>query len=113
MPASRVRKTLHFQETNLIKAAGKDIDNMAIVCDPLCQVVIKLDIHQLKYITCDHYNAYLESFLVVFDVITVNVMVRSNRLPELWSDDHTRPFSRRPSAEQHNPATHVDELSFQ
>jgi hypothetical protein len=56
---------------------------------------------------------YLQRFLIVLDIVPIDVMMRPDRFPQLWSDDHTRALSGRSTGEEHNPASHVDELRLQ
>lgn len=42
MTASKVGEILHFQQTDLIKTAGENIDNMAIVGSALSEGIIEL-----------------------------------------------------------------------
>lgn len=96
MSTCRVGKTAHFEQTNLIKTSGKDIDNMAVVGNALGKVLVEL-----------------ESLLVVLDVVAVDIVVRSNGLTELGSNNHTRTLGRRATTEQHDTGTLVHELCLQ
>ena len=41
MAASRVTEALHFQKTDLVQTARKDVDDVTIVSSPLCQAVVE------------------------------------------------------------------------
>jgi hypothetical protein len=40
--AGGVGESLHFEQTDLVETSGENIDNVAIVCDALREVVIEL-----------------------------------------------------------------------
>ena len=42
MTSSRIRKTFHLKKSNLVEAACKNVDNMAVMRYSLCKVVIEL-----------------------------------------------------------------------
>lgn len=42
MTTCRVTETFHFQQTDLIQAAGKDVNDVTIMCGPLGQVIVEL-----------------------------------------------------------------------
>lgn len=111
MTTSRVREPFHFQETDLIETTGKNIDDVAVVSDSFGEVIIELALLAMEpFIGA---GAYLKCFLIVLDIIAVDVVMRSDGLPELGADDHSRTFSRWSSAEQHNSATHIHKLGLQ
>jgi hypothetical protein len=90
VPTGIVGQPFHFQETNLIKAAGENVDNVAIVGRPLSQSFVEL-----------------ESLLVVLDIIPVDVMMRADWLSQLGSNNHSRPFSCRSTCEEHDTPTSI------
>lgn len=49
--------------------------------------------------------SYLKGLLIVFDVVPVDVVVRTNRLSELGADNHARSLRSRPACKQHNTTT--------
>lgn len=82
MATRRIAQALHLKKTNLIQAAGKDIDSVAIVGCPLGEVVIELC--SVNTPVCKEgrkKNTYLEGLLVVLDIVAINVVVRANRFP--------------------------------
>lgn len=42
MTTGVVGKVLHFQKANLIKTAGENVDNMAVIRSTLCKAVVEL-----------------------------------------------------------------------
>lgn len=102
MTSGRVCKSFHFKKSNLIKTACKDINDMAIVGSSLGQVVVELELVSNWHITAQ--LNYLECFLVVFDVITVDIVVRSYRFPQFRPNYHTRSLGCRSASEQHDTA---------
>lgn len=55
---------------------------------------------------------YLGGTLKVLDAVTVNVVVRSDGLSKLGTNDHTRSISGRTTREKHYPGTSVGEGSL-
>lgn len=53
-----------------------------------------------------------ESFFVVFDVITVNVVVRSDGFSEFGGSDHTRPLCGWATSEEHDASACATEARF-
>ncbi len=58
MSAGAIGQTFHLEQTYLVKAASKDVDDMAIVCCSFRKLVVKF-----------------QRFLVVLDVVPVDVMM--------------------------------------
>lgn len=50
---------------------------------------------------------YLQRFLVIFDIVAINIMVRADGLTQLWSNDHSRTFCSRAAGEQHDPSASI------
>lgn len=95
MAARRVAKTLHFQEADLVQAASEYVDDVAVMSRAFSQVIVKLKTsiqHAYLWSQFVSYNAYLESLFVVLDVVSVNVVMRSNRLTEFRPNDHAWSF---------------------
>lgn len=59
-----------------------------------------------------HRVTYLGGTLKVFDAVTVNVVVRSDGLSELGTNNHTRAVSGRTTREKHYPGTSAGESSL-
>jgi hypothetical protein len=87
MTSGVVGKVLHFQKTDLIKTSGEDVDNVTVVCGALGEVVIELNL--ISGDTPRRYSesSYLNSLLVVLDVVAINVVVRTDRLLQLGRND--------------------------
>src|SRR5271163_3753656 len=90
MAASRVWQALHLKQTYLIETTGKDINNMPIVSSPFGQGVVELD-----------------RFLVVLDIISINVVMRPNRLSELGRNNHAGSLRCRTAGEEHYPGAGI------
>lgn len=56
---------------------------------------------------------HLGRTLEVLDAVSVDIVVRSDGLPELWSDDHTGSVRGRSPREQHDPSASVREGGLQ
>ena len=50
---------------------------------------------------------YLQSLFVIFNVVAIDVMMRANRLAQLWSHHHSVSFRCWPSSEEHDPSSGV------
>ena len=74
MPPGGVGQPLHFEETNLIKTASKDVDDVAIVCCSLGEIVVELPLSVSKP-GVDKMCTHLQRFLIVFDVVTIDIMM--------------------------------------
>lgn len=61
----------------------------------------------------DHIRTYLDSFLVVLDVVSINIVVRADRLLQLRADDMTRALSGRTTGEDHDASTRVLERGLE
>jgi hypothetical protein len=108
VPAGGIRKTLHLEKADLIKTAGENVNDMAVVCDTLSKVVVEL---KRLILNSDHtYLTYLQSLFVILDVVTVDVMVRSNGFPQFRSDNHAGTLGTRTTSEEHNPTAHIHKL---
>ncbi len=80
MTTGRIGESLHFKETNLIQTTGEDVDDMTVVRNAFSQGIIKLFL--LAFLaTGISIDTHLQGLLIVLDVVSVNVMMRSNGLP--------------------------------
>ena len=52
---------------------------------------------------------YLGGSLEVLDAVSVDIVVRSDRLPQLGRDDHARSVGGRSTGEEHDPSASVGE----
>ncbi len=52
-------------------------------------------------------RSYLQCLLVVLDVIPIDVVVRSDRFPQLSADDHAGAFGSRSTSEEHDTTSSV------
>lgn len=115
MATGRVAQALHLEKADLIQATSEDIDYMPIVRSPLREVIVKL-CPMLVTSARAHPNPHetnLERFLVILDIVSIDVVMRADRLPQLWANNHTRSFSRRATGKEHDPATSVLEGDLQ
>ena len=55
----------------------------------------------------------LDGTLKVLDVVTLNIVVRSDGLFELYADDHTRTLGRWSTHKQHHPRSSLRERRLQ
>lgn len=56
--------------------------------------------------------SHLERLLVIFDVVTINIVVRTKRLPQLRTDNQTRSLGGGATREQHDASTCILEGGF-
>jgi hypothetical protein len=96
----------------LVEAASKKIDYVTIICSALGQGIVKLLLvsnnadYELKT------RSYLQCLLVVFNVVTVNVVVRTNGLFQFGAHNKARTLSSRAACEQHDMRTGILEGGF-
>lgn len=112
MATSRVGEAFHFEETDLVETASEDIDNMPVVRNTLGKGVVELPLLDAPPLVNSR-STYLQGFLIVLDVVAVNVVVRADGLPQLRTDYHAWTLSGGTAAEEHDPTAHVHERSFQ
>jgi hypothetical protein len=72
------------------------------------RVLRNTDTHQ-SFLDKTRFGTHLGSTLEVLDAVSVNVVVRSDRLPKLRADDKTRSIGRWSTREQHDSSTSVGE----
>jgi hypothetical protein len=96
MAASVVWEALHLEKTNLVETTCENVHNMAIVSGPFRQLVVEL-----------------EGFLVVLDVVSVDVVVGTDLLLELGAYNHARAFGGWTTSEKHDASARVLEASLQ
>jgi hypothetical protein len=60
-------------------------------------------------INVENGGTYLARTLKVLDVVALNVVVTSDRLPQFDSDDHSRSLRRWSSGKEHDPGSSVGE----
>lgn len=46
MAPGGVAQSLHFEQANLVKAPGEDVNNVPVMCRPLREIIIEL-VHRL------------------------------------------------------------------
>jgi hypothetical protein len=87
-----VRQTLHLEQSNLIETSEEDVNRVTVLrCPPRERLV------------------ELRRPLEVLDVVALDVVVRTDRLPQLDTDSHSRSLGRRSSREEHDASTGVGE----
>ena len=96
MATSGICKAFHFEKTNLVKAASEDVDDVAVVSSALGKVVVEF-----------------QCLLVVLDVVSVDVVMRSDGLSQLRTHHHARTFSCRTTSEEHDSASSILEGSLE
>ena len=78
MASCRVAQTLHLEESDLIETPCKDVDNVAVVGYSFRKVVIELlELILILDAKLHQRSSYLQSLLVVFNVVLVNIVVRT------------------------------------
>jgi hypothetical protein len=78
MASCRVAQTLHLEESDLIETSCKNVDNVAVVGYSFRKVVIELlELALILDKKLHQRSSYLQSLLVVFDVVLVNIVVRT------------------------------------
>ena len=80
MTSSKVGEVLHLQHTDLIKTSSENIDNVAIVGRAFGEGVVELELGLAKFQYTDTLRTDLDSLLVVLNVVTVDIVVGTNRL---------------------------------
>ena len=88
----------------MIETPGVDVDGMAVGRGPLREGLVVLSVSD-----CCNRSAYLGRSLEVLDAVPVDIVVRSNRLPELGRNDKTRAVGGWSSSEEHDTGTSVGE----
>lgn len=107
MASCGVAKTLHLEQADLVETTGKDVYYVTVVCCPLRECVVELLIVSFMRLCDDPSTTYLQGLLVVLDVVTVDIVVRADRLSELGTDDHAGTFGSGTTSEEHNAATSI------
>jgi hypothetical protein len=114
MTAGVIGHVLHFQHAHLIKTSSKEVNYVTVVCGALGEIVVELK-PLLEY-TTEFYRldkAYLDSLLEIFDVVPINVVMRSDRLLQLWTDNNTGTLGCWATSEDHDASTCILERRFQ
>lgn len=102
----RVGKRLHLQKTDLVKTPSKQVNNVSVVGHSLRKGLVELVIKLVSKSSCD-FVTHFGSALKVFCAITVNVVMRSNRLLQFVTDNHSGSLSSRATSEDHDTCTRV------
>lgn len=113
MATCEIDQVLHLQKANLVKTAGKEINDVTIVGGTSGDVVIKLPPLALEQLDHRVIATYLDGLLKVLDVITIDVVVRANWLLQLGSNDMPGAFSGSTTCEYHDTPTSILERSLE
>jgi hypothetical protein len=105
----RVAKALHLKQTNLVETPGKNVDDVAIMRRAFCKVFIELEqcVNIERVSIQQRSQSHLQCLLVVLNIISVDVVVGSNGLPQLGSHNHARSFGCRATSEEHDATPSV------
>jgi hypothetical protein len=115
MTSGVVGKVLHFKKTDLIQTSGEDVDNMTVVCGALGEVVIELNLisGDTPRWYSESSSSYLNSLLVVLDVVAINVVVRTDRLLQLGRNDISWSLGGGTTDKVHDAASSILEGGLQ
>lgn len=94
--AGRVAALSHLEEPGLIEGAGVNIDYVAVGRGPRREGIV-----------------VLRRFLHVLRVVFLDIVVRSDRVPQIVGHDLTGPLGAGPADEQHDPGSRVGVTGFQ
>jgi len=92
--SGHICQTSHLEQADLVETSGKDIDDMAVVCDALGQSLVEL-----------------EGLLVVLDVVAVDVVVGADGLTQLRANHHSRSLGRWATGEEHDARSGATEAA--
>lgn len=81
------------------------------MCRSLCEIVIKLRVSATVF-QPDRGTTHLQGFLVVLNIVAVNIVMRANRFSQFWSNNKSWALCRWASSKEHDTSTSILERRF-